>query len=60
VFYISVLCVISVRSGSHVSGSGSVKSDHSKGDGPNFREEKTPEKRYFICFALHQLIFSLW
>ncbi|KAF4097453.1 protein NLRC5 isoform X1 [Onychostoma macrolepis] len=29
----------SVRSGSHVSSSVSVKSDHSKGDGPNFREE---------------------
>ncbi|XP_042577380.1 NACHT, LRR and PYD domains-containing protein 10-like [Cyprinus carpio] len=39
--FISVLCVISVRSGSHVSSSVSVKSDHSKGDGPNFSEKKT-------------------
>ncbi|XP_073699638.1 NACHT, LRR and PYD domains-containing protein 12-like [Garra rufa] len=34
----------SVRSGSHVSSSVSVKSDHSKGDGPNFSEKKTPSK----------------
>uniref|UniRef100_A0A8C1EUQ3 NACHT domain-containing protein n=1 Tax=Cyprinus carpio carpio TaxID=630221 RepID=A0A8C1EUQ3_CYPCA len=31
----------SVRSGSHVSSSVSVKSDRSKGDGPNFSEETT-------------------
>ncbi|XP_051744811.1 uncharacterized protein LOC127509829 isoform X15 [Ctenopharyngodon idella] len=34
----------SVRSDSHVSSSVSVKSDHSKGDGPNF-SEKTPSKK---------------
>ncbi|KTF72440.1 hypothetical protein cypCar_00045551 [Cyprinus carpio] len=34
----------SVRSGSHVSSSVSVKSDHSKGDGPNFQEE-TPRNK---------------
>ncbi|XP_016116238.1 NACHT, LRR and PYD domains-containing protein 3-like [Sinocyclocheilus grahami] len=35
----------SVRSGSHVSSSVSVKSDHSKGGMPNFREKKTSIKR---------------
>ncbi|XP_048041246.1 protein NLRC5-like [Megalobrama amblycephala] len=34
----------SVRSDSHVSSSASVKSDRSKGDGPNF-SEKTPSKK---------------
>ncbi len=44
-----VFCVISVRSGSDVSSSVSVKSDWSKDYPPNFRE-KTPSsaKRYFM------------
>ncbi len=50
VFFPHVFCVISVRSGSDVSSSVSVKSDRSKGEGPYFRE-KTPSsaKRYFMC-----------
>ena len=46
-----VLCVISVRSDSHVSSSVSVKSDWSKGKVPNFSEETTSRtKRYLMCF----------
>ncbi len=41
VFSPRVFCVISVRSGSDVSSSVSVKSDRSKGEPPLFRE-KTP------------------
>uniref|UniRef100_A0A8C1Y5S5 NACHT domain-containing protein n=1 Tax=Cyprinus carpio TaxID=7962 RepID=A0A8C1Y5S5_CYPCA len=42
--FLSVLCVISVRSGSHVSSSVSVKSDCSKGVPPNFSEKTSPTK----------------
>ena len=46
-----VLCVISVRSGSHVSSSVSVKSDRSKDDPLNFSEETASRtKRYLMCF----------
>jgi len=53
---LSVLCVISVRSGSHVSSSVSLKSDWSKEGLPPFFSEKTPSsnKRYFVC--LHYII----
>ncbi len=52
-----VFCVISVRSGSDVSSSVSVKSDRSRDDPPDFRE-KTPSsaKRYFMDFCLRKYI----
>ncbi len=51
-FSLSVLCVISVRSGSRVFSSGSVKSDQSKSQGPDFSEKKTSStKRYFVSFS---------
>jgi len=49
-FQLFNVCVISVRSGSHVSSSVSLKSDQSKdGELPNF-SEKTPSsnERYFV------------
>ncbi len=55
IFSLSVLCVISVRSGSRVFSSVSVKSDRSKeGEPPRFSEEtpSSPTKRYFMCFTL--------
>ncbi len=57
VFSNHVFCVISVRSGSHVSSSVSVKSDRSKDNPPNFRE-KTPSstKRYFVDFCFRKYI----
>ncbi len=57
VFSPHVFCVISVRSGSHVSSSVSVKSDRSKDAGPGF-SEKTPSsaKRYFIDFCFRKYI----
>ncbi len=57
VFFPHVFCVISVRSGSDVSSSVSVKSDRSRGHGPNFRE-KTPSstKRYFMDFCFRKYI----
>ncbi len=52
-FSLSVLCVISVRSASHVSSSVAVKSDRSKGEGPNFSEKTPPSstKRYCVSFS---------
>ncbi len=55
IFFLSVLCVISVRSGSRVFSSVSVKSDQSKeGEPPEFSEKtpSSPTKRYFMCFTL--------
>ncbi len=50
-------CVISVRSGSHVSSSASVKSDRSKeGVPPDFSEKTSPSKRYFMCFSFYHCI----
>ncbi len=51
-FSLSVLCVFSVRSDSHVSSSVSVKSDQSKGGVPNFSERTPSIKRYCIFFTL--------
>ncbi len=52
-----VFCVISVRSGSDVSSSVSVKSDRSRDHGPYF-SEKTPSsaKRYFMDFCFKKYI----
>ncbi len=57
VFSPRVFCVISVRSGSDVSSSVSVKSDWSKGE-PPFFSEKTPSsaKRYFMDFCFRKYI----
>ncbi len=57
VFSPHVFCVISVRSGSDVFSSVSVKSDRSRGEGPDFRE-KTPSsaKRYFMDFCFRKYI----
>ncbi len=57
VFSLHVFCVISVRSGSDVSSSVSVKSDQSKDEGPGF-SEKTPSsaKRYFMDFCFKKYI----
>ncbi len=57
VFSPHVFCVISVRSGSDVSSSVSVKSDRSRDDGPDF-SEKTPSsaKRYFMDFCFRKYI----
>ncbi len=50
---LSVLCVISVRSGSHVFSSVSVKSDWSLNKPPEFSEETlSSPKRYFTCLVL--------
>jgi len=52
--FLSFLCVISVRSGSHVS----MKSDQSKDDPLNFSEKTPPSyKRYFVC--LHSRLYYL-
>ncbi len=60
VFSPHVFCVISVRSGSDVSSSVSVKSDQSKHEGPYF-SEKTPSsaKRYFMDFCFKKYISEL-
>ncbi len=52
-----VFCVISVRSGSDVSSSVSVKSDQSRDEPLNFRE-KTPSsaKRYFMDFCFRKYV----
>ncbi len=57
VFFPHVFCVISVRSGSDVSSSVSVKSDRSKEYPPEF-SEKTPSsaKRYFMDFCFRKYI----
>ncbi len=57
VFSPHVFCVISVRSGSDVFSSVSVKSDWSIDNPPNFRE-KTPSsaKRYFMDFCFRKYI----
>ncbi len=54
IFSLSVLCVISVRSGSRVFSSVSVKSDWSLNKPPEFSEKtpSSPTKRYFMCFTL--------
>ncbi|XP_039528748.1 uncharacterized protein LOC120479941 [Pimephales promelas] len=49
---LSVLCVISVRSGSHVSSSVSLKSDWSKDPPPNF-SEKTPSSNKRVRSGSH-------
>ncbi len=57
VFSNHVFCVISVRSGSDVSSSVSVKCDWSKDFPPHF-SEKTPSstKRYFMDFCFRKYI----
>ncbi len=57
VFSPHVFCVISVRSGSDVFSSVSVKSDRSRDEPPEFRE-KTPSsaKWYFMDFCFRKYI----
>ncbi len=56
VFSNHVFCVISARSGSHVSSSVSVKSDCSREKAPNFREKTPSAKRYFMDFCFRKYI----